>query len=326
MIKVGLTYDLKSDYLRMGFSEEESAEFDRDDTIDAIENNLIEMGFETERIGNVKELAAALVDGKRWDIVFNICEGMYGIGREAQVPALLDAWNIPYVFSNPLVLSLTLHKAMTKMVIRDAGLMTPDFYVVKSMADIDMVNIPFPLFAKPLSEGTGKGIDARSVVDGPEELRSVSEKLLEKFKQPVLIEKYLSGREFTVGITGTGTEAVTTGTMEILLNEKAEQGVYSYANKDEYDTLVNYRVPEEYITAQCEELALGVWNVLGCEDGGRVDIRCDDNGIPNFIEVNPLAGLHPVHSDLPILSKLNGISYSEVLSRIMKSAVKKVNK
>lgn len=325
MIKIGLTYDLRSDYLKMGYSEEETAEFDRDDTVDAIEQTLGELGYATERIGNIKQLAKALISGKRWDLVFNICEGMYGIGREAQVPALLDAWQIPYVFSNPLVLSLTLHKSMTKSVIRDHGLKTPDFMEVRSLEDIDHIRIPFPLFAKPLSEGTGKGIDGRSVINNPEQLRAVCLDLLGRFNQPVLVEKFLSGREFTVGIVGTGNTARVTGTMEIILNEKAEKNVYSYINKEECDELVEYRIPEETIVAQCEQLAISAWRILGCEDGGRVDIRCDDSGVPNFIEVNPLAGLHPEHSDLPILSTLNGINYKELISMIMNSSVSKIN-
>jgi len=325
MIKIGLTYDLRSDYLRMGYSEEETAEFDRDDTVDAIENTLNELGYSTERIGNIIQLTEALASGRRWDLVFNICEGMYGIGREAQVPALLDAWKIPYVFSNPLVLSLTLHKSMTKSIIRDHGLPTPDFMEVRSPGDIDRVRIPYPLFAKPLAEGTGKGIDGRSVINNPDQLRRVCLDLLGRFNQPVLVEKFLSGREFTVGIVGTGDKARTTGTMEIILNDKAEKNVYSYVNKEECEELVEYRTAEKEIVEQCESLALDAWKVLGCEDGGRVDVRCDDDGIPNFIEVNPLAGLHPEHSDLPILSNLNGIGYKDLISMIMQSSLEKIN-
>ncbi|MCA1755902.1 MAG: hypothetical protein LC649_00355 [Bacteroidales bacterium] len=324
MIKVGLTYDLRSEYLRMGYSEEEVAEFDFDETVDAIEETLRNLGYQTSRIGTVKQLAAALVEGERWDIVFNICEGMYGIGREAQVPALLDAWKIPYVFSDPLVLSLTLHKAMTKRVVRDAGIPTADFRVVNSPAETEDFDLQFPLFAKPLAEGTGKGIDGNSVISTPEELRDVVTDLLKRFNQPVLVEKFLSGREFTVGITGTGSNASPTGIMEIILNDKAEKEVYSYLNKEECDLYVNYAAPEREIAERCEKVALDAWRLLECQDGGRVDIRCDERGNPNFIEVNPLAGLHPVHSDLPILSRLNGIPYTELIGRIMTSALEKL--
>ncbi len=126
-MRVGLTYDLRSEYLAQGYSEDETAEFDKEETIDAIEETLRAMGHATERIGNVRRLFGLLAEGRRWDLVFNIAEGLHGIGREAQVPAALEAFDIPYTFSDPLVMSLTLHKAMTKRVLRDAGVATSDF-------------------------------------------------------------------------------------------------------------------------------------------------------------------------------------------------------
>jgi D-alanine-D-alanine ligase len=322
-MKIGITYDLREDYLKMGFTEEETAEFDQSGTIQAIERTLQDLGYTTERIGHIKSLTQALVNGKRWDMVFNICEGLYGIGREAQVPAILDAWNIPYVFSGPLVLSLTLHKAMTKRVIRDAGIPTADFYVVHQESDIQNVNLNFPLFAKPVAEGTGKGVDSRSVISNVQQLNERCKYLLDQFKQPVLVETFLNGREFTVGIVGTGNQARSVGVLEIILKENAEANVYSYVNKEECEQLVEYVLVSGSIAQACEKVSLDAWKVLECEDGGRVDIRFDHNGIPNFIEVNPLAGLHPEHSDLPILSHKNGIEYIELIRMIMQSALSK---
>ncbi len=323
-MKTGLTYDLRSDYLKMGFSEEETAEFDKEETVSAIEHSLNLHGFETERIGNVKELGQALVNGRRWDLVFNICEGMYGIGREAQVPAMLDAWNIPYVFSGPLVLSLTLHKGMTKSIVRDAGVPTADFRLVRKPSDIRQIILPFPLFAKPVAEGTGKGINAKSFIQDYHQLDEVCRDLLQKFRQPVLVEEYLSGREFTVGIAGTGEHARTLGTMEIMLQDNAEKNAYSYQNKENYLDLVNYSRAPRKEAAECERVALEAWKALECEDAGRVDIRYNHSGQACFIEVNPLAGLNPVHSDLPILCGLHGISYANLIKMIMDSALTKL--
>jgi D-alanine-D-alanine ligase len=213
---------------------------------------------------------------------------------------------------------------MTKSVIRDAGIPTPAFHVVRTQEDIAVVTLPFPLFAKPLAEGTGKGIDMHSVIYNAEQLRQRCIYLLERFKQPVLVETYLSGREFTVGIIGTGEEARSVGVMEIILNEKAEKNVYSYVNKEECEELVEYVLVTGPVAEACEKVSLDAWKALGCEDAGRVDVRHDDNGIPNFIEVNPLAGIHPEHSDLPILSTKNGISYPELMQMIMDSAIKKI--
>lgn len=324
MTKVGITYDLRSEYLQMGFTEDETAEFDQEGTIVAIENTLRELNFETDRIGNLKQLVLRLSQGDRWDLVFNISEGMYGNGREAQVPALLDAYRIPYVFSSPLVLALTLDKGVTKRVIRDAGIATPDFFIVRTDNDVEKMNLPYPVFVKPVAEGTGKGIDGKSVVKNPEEFASICPSLLSKYKQPVLVETFLPGREFTVGILGTGEQARAVGTMEIILKSDAEKDVYSYNNKENWESLVKYKATLGKEKEACEKLALEAYRLLGCEDAGRVDVRMDANGIPNFLEINPLAGIHPSHSDLPILSRLNGISYHDLMKMIMDSAIRKI--
>ena len=323
-MKVGLTYDLRSEYLNEGFSEEETAEFDRDDTIESIEKTLLELGYTTDRIGHVRDLASRLIQGDRWDIVFNIAEGMYGIAREAQVPALLDAYNIPYVFSDPLVLALTLHKGMCKHVVRDCRIPTPDFAVVSTISDVDIIKMQFPLFGKPIAEGTGKGIDGKSKITNKKELKSLCTDLLEKFKQPVLVESYLPGREFTVGIVGTGDDAKSVGVLEVVLRDDAEPDAYSYVNKEKCEELVEYILVKDNVAKACEKVALNSWRAIGCRDGGRVDLRIDENGIPNFLEVNPLAGLHPKHSDLPILSTMNGIAYKDLIKMIMNSAIKRL--
>jgi D-alanine-D-alanine ligase len=324
-MKIGLTYDLKATYLQQGFSPEEVAEFDTEETITGIESALNELGYQTERIGNIVELTNALASEKRWDMVFNIAEGLYGIGREAQVPALLDAFRIPYVFSDPMVLSLTLHKGMAKHVICGHGIPTAAFAVVKDEKDLANISLEYPLFIKPVGEGTGKGISQKSLVNNPDELASHVIELLHKFRQPVLVEEYLPGREFTVGITGTGSDAAPCGIMEVIVYGKVEEQVYSMQNKEQYESRVTYSIPEKSIAEFCYEVALKSWNALDCRDGGRVDLRLDKKGVPNFIEVNPLAGLNPIHSDLPILCRMNGISYRELIDRIMKSALKRIN-
>ena len=317
---IGLTYDLRQEYLAAGYSEEQTAEFDRPDTIVAIDLALIQMGHQTQRIGNIKSLVQRLAAGERWDMVFNICEGMFGMGREAQVPALLDAFRIPYTFSGPLVLALSLDKAMTKRVVRTLGVATPDFALVTAPEDIVAVGLPFPVFAKPLGEGTGLGIDQTSKIGSRRELTAVCLKLLEKFKQPVLVETYLPGREFTVGVVGSGAAAEVIGTIEVILRPEAEANAYSYVNKENCEELISYVLAPEEAAAPCRELALKAWRGLGCRDAGRVDIKMDGNGVANFLEVNPLAGLHPEHSDLPIICKMAGIPYQTLLERIMTSA------
>jgi len=323
-MKVGITYDLRNDYLAEGYGEEETAEFDRPDTIDAIEQTLRDLGYRTDRIGHIRNLTQALARGRRWNLVFNIAEGLRGFGREAQVPALLDAYSIPYTFSDPLVLSLTLHKGMTKHVIRDLNIPTPGFQVVEEENDLRTVELPYPLFAKPIAEGTGKGITPASKILSKEELLSVGKRLLDEFAQPVLIETFLPGREFTVGIVGTGKDARSVGVMEILLTPNAENDVYSYTNKEYCEERVEYRLAEDALAKEAEKVALASWRGLGCRDAGRVDLRTDADGVPNFMEVNPLAGLHPEHSDLPIICTLAGIRYRDLIGMIMDSALQRM--
>jgi len=324
-MQVGITYDLQADYLARGMSEEDAAEFDRPDTIEAIEQTLQSLGFLTDRIGHIQNLVRRLVAGNRWDVVFNIAEGTRGFGREAQVPALLDAYDIPYTFSDPLVLSLTLHKGMTKHVIRDMGIPTPDFRVIETEEDIRSADLSFPLFAKPVAEGTGKGIGASSMIRNQRELSAVCRSLLESFQQPVLLERFLPGREFTVGITGTGRSSSAIGAIEVILKRGAEPAAYSYHNKKRFEEVVEYRRAKDETAEKAVEVALAAWRGLGCRDGGRIDLRADAEGMPNFLEVNPLAGLNPEISDLPILCRLAGVTYRDLISRIMDSALKRIS-
>lgn len=322
-MRIGITYDLREDYLAEGFSEEETAEFDKPETIAAIDSTLQGLGHLTDRIGNVRSLTARIVAGQRWDMVFNIAEGLKGFGREALVPALLDAYGIPYTFSDPMVLSLALHKGMTKRIIRDLGIPTPDFAVVDRGFTGNGFKLKFPLFAKPVAEGTGKGITARSKITCREELLSVCGNLLDTFKQPVLVEAFLPGREFTVGILGAGSEAFAIGVLEVILKENAEADGYSYHNKENYKNLVEYRLTDDALAQKAKQVALAAWRGLGCLDAGRIDLRVDENGTPNFIEVNPLAGLHPENSDLCILAKKSGMSYPSLIEAIVSAAAKR---
>jgi D-alanine-D-alanine ligase len=321
-MKIGLTYDLRTDYLNDGYSLEETAEFDKESTIEGIEQAIHKSGYETERIGNAKALMNKLIKGQRWDMVFNIAEGLYGEGRESLVPALLDNFKIPYVFSGPVTLGISLNKAFAKQIIRDDKINTPDFFVLTKIEDVENINLGYPLFAKPISEGTGKGIDSRSKINSKSELLSVCTVLLQKFNQPVLVEEYLPGREFTVGVLGTGQNAYVPGAMEIVYKSHANT-IYSFETKENYEDLVDYIPVTGDLLKQCERLALDVWKALNCFDGGRVDMKIDRQGNMSFMEVNPLAGLNPVSSDLPILCKLNNFGYQKIIDEILKSAIQR---
>lgn len=324
---IGITYDLRSDYLAAGYGEEETAEFDQVGTIDAIDGALGELGHTTDRVGHARNLVERLAAGERWDLVFNICEGLHGLAREAQVPAILDVYDIPYTFADPTALCVCLDKALTKTLLRANGVATPDWHVVRDLSDIERCQLRFPIIAKPLAEGTGKGINAASKITDRVALRLVCERLLKQYKQPVLIEKFLPGREFTVGILGTAARAEVIGTLEIILRDAAEPDVYSYGNKEQSEELCDlFWVPasKDAAVADAEQIALAAWRAVAGRDAGRVDLRCDAAGKPQVIEINPLAGLHPTHSDLPMVWTKTGGAYVELIARIVESARSRV--
>lgn len=323
-MKVGLAFDLRAEYLAAGYGEEETAEFDRPDTIDALEAAVAALGHAVDRIGHVRSLVSRLAAGDRWDLVFNICEGMHGIGRESQVPAILDAYEIPYTFSDPLVNALTLHKAQAKRVLRDLGLPTPDFAVVSAESDIAAIDLPFPLFAKPVAEGTGKGVTTESRITGRSALDSICRRLLDRYQQPVLVETYLPGREFTTGVLGTGAAMRPLATMEVILLAGADAEVYTYANKESSEERCRYDLVAGPIADEAAELSVAGCRGLGCRDAARVDLRADSAGRLSIMEVNSLPGLHPWHSDLPILSGMAGMDYQGLIGAIVESASRRV--
>lgn len=323
-MRIGLTYDLRSDYLREGYSLEETAEFDKEDTIDGLEAAIRANGHKPDRIGHARALVARLAKGERWDLVFNIAEGLKGVAREAQVPAILDVYGIPCVFSDAAVLTLCLHKGYTKAVLRQAGVATAPFKVIEEARDIASVDMPYPLFVKPVAEGTGKGVSPKSIVRTKAELKPAVVELLQKFKQPVLVEPYLSGREFTVGLLGRGEGTRAIGAMEVHLLKDAEQGLYSYSNKENYEGRVEYSLATDALAKEAERVAREAWIALGCRDGGRADLRAGSDGKVYFLEVNPLAGLNPIVSDLVILWKFKGGNYFGLIGEILKEAIARI--
>jgi D-alanine-D-alanine ligase len=324
---IGLTYDLREDYLAEGYSEEETAEFDRPDTIDSLASTIAELGHAPDRIGNARQLVARLGRGDRWELVFNFAEGLHGTAREAQIPAILEVFQIPYTFSDPLVMTVGLHKDVTKTLLRSAGFPTPEFAVIAAPEDARRVDLQFPLFAKPVAEGTSKGITAASKILDRQALVETCDALIKQFRQPVLVETFLPGREFTVGVLGTGDDAQVVGSVEVRLRPDADAEVYSYRNKENCEELVEYvpvKARRDAEVSMAEELAWTIYRKLGCRDAARVDFRSDARGRPNFLEINPLPGLHPQHSDLPILCNFHGIPYRELLRRIIESAQRRI--
>ncbi len=323
-MRIGFTFDLRSDYLKAGYTEEETAEFDSETTIEAIESALVRLGFEVDRIGHVRRLTERLVAGDRWDLVFNIAEGLRGRSREAQVPAILEAYDIPYVFSDPLTSAATLDKAVAKRLVRDAGIPTAGFAVLETDDDADTAGIAFPAFVKPLAEGTGKGCANASLVETRPALKAAARALRAKFRQPVLAEAYLPGREFTVGIVGNGRDARVLGVMEIAFLRDDQGTIYSLEAKEHWQTTVRCTLATDNEAMQAGASALRAYRALECRDAARLDFRSDADGVPQFLEANTLPGLRPKYSDLAILADLVGLSYDRFMGEIMDAAIARV--
>lgn len=325
-MEIAFTYDLRDDYLAQGWSAEDAAEFDSWDTIDGVRSALESLGFTVDLIGGIRNLAEKLVAGERWAYVFNIAEGVGGYGREAQIPALLDAYGIPYSFSDPLTLAVSLHKGVAKHLMLAQGVRTAPFALIEAENDLSQLTLPgpFPLFVKPVGEGTGKGITAASKVDNFSSLGGEARALLQKYQQPLIVEPFLTGREFTVGILGTGRSAMVLGVMEILYTPGAEGNIYSYDTKADYAERVGYRLADDDEAKAAGGQALKAWRALGCQDGGRVDVRSDAGGHPFVLEVNPLAGLNSEHSDLPILARLAGWDFRQLIAAIVHSSFRRI--
>lgn len=317
---IGFVYDLRDEYLAAGYSEIEVAEFDSPATIDEIEAAFNRLGHDVVRIGRGQALAGRLVRGERFDLVFSIAEGLSGRSREAQVPALCELFAQPYAFSDPLTMAATLDKAVAKRIVRDQGIATADFAILRKADDAALIRLPYPLFVKPIAEGTGKGCSNASRVSNDKELRAETLRLISKFAQPVIAETYLPGREFTVGILGTGDGARVVGVAEITVRADAADPVYSFENKETCETTVVYSLATDVEAIAAANAALVAYRALECQDAARLDFRSDAQGVPHFLEANPIAGLHPTHSDLPIIADLAGLGYDALIAGILRSA------
>jgi D-alanine-D-alanine ligase len=320
-LRIALVYDCKEDYLAAGAAPHEVMEFDSRETIDALAASLAALGHEVCRVGRGLDLARRLTTGARWDLVFNIAEGVTGRSREAQVPALCELFGQPYTFSDPLTCALTLDKPLAKRVVRDHGLPTAPFAVIRELADAEQVDLAPPLFVKPAAEGSSKGISARSKVGSRDDLIATAEQLLATFRQPLLFEPFLPGRELTVGVVGNGEHARPVAVMEVSIVAGDDREAYTALVKGDFEARVAYQLLDgEPLGLRAREVALGAYRALGCRDAARIDLRCDALGEPQFLEANPLPGLNPQSGDLPIMSRLAGLSHAELLDRIVDAA------
>ncbi len=324
-LRVGIAYNLKKG-VRAGAAEDTEAEYDSPDTVLAIRDVLQSAGFGVELLEADGDFAEK-VKKTGVNLVFNIAEGRNGRGREAQVPAILNYLGVPFCGSDETTLGLALDKAMTKRYLTTYGVKTPAWQLVKS-PDFQLdPALRFPLIVKPNSEGSGKGITDLAVAGNEPELRSVLEKNFRLYGEPMLLEEYIAGREFTVGLLGNGEGLKVFEPMEIIyLNGKPGRGIYSYRVKSNYQKHVQYRCPAEVdgrTSQEMRETAALVFQALECRDFSRIDFRLSEDGTPYFIEINPLPGLAPGYSDYPMLAQFCGMDYRELILGVLGSAMQR---
>ncbi len=332
-MRIGLTYNLKSEVRvldpKLLRAEDMFEEFDSPETINALSQVIAELGHEPVKLGFGQPAIEKLLDDNI-DFVFNIAEGYFGRSRESHMPALLEMLEIPYSGPDPLTAALTLDKIMAKRIASASNIATPASVVVWPGDEEGPHYMPeYPLILKLAYEGSSIGVRDFSKVNNAKEMSGMMDWLKEYYpEQPVIIEKFISGREFTVGVIGNEKPEVL-GIMEIM--PKAGQigdFVYSLEVKRDYLNRVSYQCPaevNEFLKRRLAKAALRLFYAFGCRDISRFDFRIDDLGMPYFLEVNTLPGLHPVSSDIVIMCRLQGISYRQLVERILSHALRRCN-
>jgi D-alanine-D-alanine ligase len=312
-------------------SRDEFAEWDSPETIAAVESALKKLG-KVVRLEANEEFPDRLRRA-RPDIVFNIAEGLNGVNREAHVPAICEFYGIPYSGSDPFTLALCLDKARTKETLNFHRIPTAPFTVVHNAGDLAKARaLPLPLFVKPLHEGSSKGITDKNLCWDYEQLAAQAAFLLESYHQPVLVEQYLPGKEFTCGVLGNGDDAVVLPLVGMNFETLPEGAlpIYSFDAKFVWDRPENpldiFECPAKVTPAlrsAIESTVLAAYHALGCRDWARVDVRLDGAGVPNLIEVNPLPGILPKPEDnscLPKAARAAGIGYDELIQSCLRHA------
>ena len=325
-VRVGFIYNMKRVDSKTGGDAE--AEFDPPETINAISDAISSHGHAVIHLEATPDLPRLLAESGV-DLVFNIAEGVgSGVrGREAQVPALCEIVGIPYTGSDSSTLAIALDKALTKKVLKQHGILTPEFQLMQTGRERLSPNLKFPVIVKPNAEGSSKGIGSASVCDDEARLRTLVRELAEKYDQPALVEEYITGREFTVGLLG-GSRPRVLPPMEILFKDKGnERPVYDYTIKQEWEKHVSYECPAKLTATELENVkraARDTFLALGCRDVARVDLRMNAAGLVYVLEANPLPGLTPDYSDLVLISKAANISYHTLIGEILAGGLKRL--
>lgn len=323
-LRVGFAFNVKRVKPTADGAEDSEAEYDSPTTLQAIREAIASYGHEVIDLEATPDLPL-LLGTTPVDVVFNIAEGFRGRNRESQVPAILELLDIPYTGSDPATLALALDKGLAKKVVRAAGIDTPNFQLMTTGRErLDRQFTRWPLMVKPVAEGSSKGVVKKSVSHSEAELREVVRELVDRYQQPALIEEYVGGREFTVGLLGERRPKVLP-VMEIVFTDKSDPTpIYKFEDKLEVNDRIRYEVPAKLEPAQVERIraaARGAYIALGCRDVARIDFRMDEAGRIYFLECNPLPGLTPGWSDLVLIAQGEGMDYRTLIGEILSGAI-----
>ncbi len=325
-MKIGLTFNLKkTDSLR-------ETEFDRPETINSVVKSLELRGHKVKLYEATSPLLFYSLVLDKPQFVFNIAEGKNGPHREAFVPAILDELKIPYTGSNVLSLAISMDKIMTKDILKFASVPTPNYLVIKPNGKIELSGIHFPIIVKPPFEGSSMGITSKSICHDEEEARKSILELFQKFRTPVLLEEFVEGIELTVGVIGNYPPKALPP-MEIDFSPLSKRelrasgfGIQTFKFKTDYSSKADYYLPARLPEDKLEEiqaLCVKAFIALRNRDVARFDLRLDSSGVPYILEVNPLPGLDPEHSDLPRIYRLMGKTYEDLINDILETALER---
>ena len=326
-LAVGIVYNLKKGLKKD--TPDAEAEYDNIDTVYAIQSALEAKGHRTVLL-EADEALPEKLRHEQIDIAFNIAEGLNGRGREAQVPAMLHFFGIPLTGSDETTLCIALDKALTKRIVSSYKIRTPRCVVLSAKTPLSAGSLRYPVIIKPNAEGSSKGISDISIVKNRKELRELVKRNISLYRQDMLAEEYIEGREFTVGILGNGRNIKVFPPMEIVYKKFTQENyhVYNYKLKQSFTEYVDYQCPAALTKEQeteMKDMSRKIYNILGCMDLARIDFRMAADGRIYFIEINPLPGLAPGYSDYPMLAEFCGVSYTDLINGILEAALERVN-
>ncbi len=325
MKTIGLTFDLKTDYeFKKGDPPDANAEFDHPSTIDVIARAIQANNFKIKKIGNVDNVLEKL-NSLDVDMVFNISEGATGRNRESQVPILLEMAGVPFVGSDALTLGITLDKIMAKKIFLAERIPTPKFFEIREASELTNIDhMKFPLIVKPRFEGSSKGLSEDSRVEDFESLKKQAEFVISTYKQPALVEEFISGQEFTVAVVGNDPpEALPVVQIKIDGRLKLNDRFYTFARvtSDRLEYLCPAHISAE-LAKKISEVAVHAYKSVECRDFGRVDFRVDNEGKMYVLEINPLPSLS-TEDVFPMVAKQVGLTYEQIIGKIIHAALKR---